>query len=430
MTQPSTVKRALSGHAAIGLLTGALLYIVCLTGTVAVFYPELQRLEQRGVPEMSAITPAAVQTAVENVLASEASKPTTHHLYVHLPVDDLPRATITTDHGAVHLNADGSIFGPEEIAWSDFLVALHYTLNLPGLYGLVLVGILGVMILALSLSGVVAHPRIFRDAFKLRVRQNGGVGLADWHNRMSVWTLPFSVAIALTGAIIGLASVTAWGMAAVFEDGDTGAVFEPIFGKEGKPDETKASVPDVAAALAYMKQHYPQVTPTYVILEDPLTAGQKVQVSALHPRRLIFGEYYRFDAAGTFKGTVGMADGALGQQAAASNYSLHFGSYGGLPVKLAYLIFGAALTAICATGIYIWLGKRDRRGMASPRLRAFWDATVIGVPGVLAATFAARLAFGNAVPFVALFWGGLAAVFFVVAAPMLIRPSPRQSPAT
>ena len=44
----------------------------------------------------------------------------------------------------------------------------------------------------------------------------------------------------------------------------------------------------------------------------------------------------------------GMAAGRqiphLGQQIAASIYNLHFGNFGGLPVKLAYIVFGIALT--------------------------------------------------------------------------------------
>src|SRR3546814_3521352 len=133
-----------------------------------------------------------------DLLATEEGKTATTHLYVHLPVPDLPRATITTDSQAVHVDQAGAIAGPEGNAWSEFLLAVHYRLNIPGLIGLILVGILGVMIVALSLSGVIAHPRIFRDAFRLRARDKEGVGLADWHNRLSVWSLTFALAIALT----------------------------------------------------------------------------------------------------------------------------------------------------------------------------------------------------------------------------------------
>ncbi len=404
----STVKRALSAHAAIGLLAGALLYLVCVTGVVSVFHAETQRLEQPGAPEMTSISPEAVQRGVDAVLASEAGKPKTTHLYVHMPVPDLPRATITTDSQAVHLRPDGSIAMREENAWSEFVVALHYTLHLPSTVGITIVGILGVMLLALALSGVVAHPRIFRDAFRLRARSTNGVGLADWHNRLSVWTLPFSIAIALTGAIIGVGTLTSWGLAKSAYGGDQEAVYAPIFGGEHPADASPAPTPDVAATLRAMRQQHPAVDVSYVILHDPRTAGQHVQVVGLHDRRLIFGEYYHFDAAGRPEGKAGLSDGTSGQQAAASIYNLHFGNYGGLPVKIAYVFFGTVLSAIAATGVYIWLGKRARRGFAEPRLRAGWTALVAGVPLILALTFVLRIALGNELPFNTLFWVALA----------------------
>jgi uncharacterized iron-regulated membrane protein len=421
---PSTVKRGLSAHAAIGLIGGALLYLVCLTGTVLVLYEEWQRFEQPAAPEMASIEPAAVQRAVEAVLAGE-DEPTTH-LYVHMPAPELPRTTITTDTQAVHVDAAGAIAGPEENAWSDFLYALHYTLNLPALVGITIVGALGAMIVALAVSGVIAHPRIFRDAFRLRARNSGGVALADWHNRLSVWTLPFTLAIALTGAIIGLASLAAYGIATASYGGDVEAVYAPLFGDEPEADAAPAPAPDVAAAMRYMARAYPDVEVTYAVLHDPETAGQHVQMVGAHHQRLIFGEYYAFDAGGNFMGTAGLADGALGQQAAASTYNLHFGNFGGLIVKLAYILFGLALTAVCATGTYIWLGKRRRRGIREPRLTAMWHAVVWGSPFALALTLVARLVIGNHAPFTAIFW--IALILAILIAGLRPKHFARQEP--
>jgi len=227
--------------------------------------------------------------------------------------------------------------------------------------------------------------------------------------------LPFSVAIALTGAIIGLATVAAYGIAQVSYGGDVEAVYAPLFGEEHPTDDAKAPAPNVAAALRYMAVNYPDVGVTYAVLHDPGTAGQHVQIVGEHRQRLIFGEYYSFDAAGSFEGTVGLADGAVGQQAAASVYNLHFGNYGGLPVKFAYVLFGLALTVVCATGVYIWLGKRRRRGIEEPRLRAVWSAVVWGSPFALALTLAARFVIGNGAPFTAIFWITLAVLVAVAA---------------
>lgn len=410
------VRKALSAHSAIGLLAAALLYLVCLTGTLTVFYEEWQRFEQPDAPEMSSIAPDAVQAAVAAVLASERGQARTTHLYVHLPVDALPRTTVTTDHQAVHVDRNGQVVAPEENAWAEFLLDLHYRLHLPSTLGLTIVGALGVMIVALSISGVLAHPRIFRDAFRLRARDAGGVGLADWHNRLGVWTLPFTLAIALTGAMIGLGSVNGYGLAAGFYKGDIEAVYAPIFGGEAKPDLRPAALPHVAAALQDIQQRFPDVRPIYVVLHDPMTVGQHVQIIAEHPFRLIYGETYDYDARGRFIGTAGLSDGALGQQLAASTYNLHFGNYGGLSVKIAYAVFGLALTVITATGMSIWLGKRRRRGVDDSRLRAAWRAVVWGVPFALAMCLTARLVVGNAVALPVLFWGMLGLILMATVA--------------
>jgi len=417
-----SVQRALSAHAAIGLLASALLYLICLTGTVVVFYQEWQRIEQPRAPEMAAIAPDAAQRAVAAVLATETGKPATTHLYIHMPIDGLPRTTITTDHQAVHVDADGTIAGPEENAWSEFLLGAHYALNIPGLVGMTIVGIFGVMILALALSGIVAHPRIFRDAFRFRARDNHGVGLADWHNRLSVWTLPFALAIALTGSMIGLGVVGAYGLAAAFYKNDVGAAYAPIFGEEAKADARPAPLASVAAPLAWIAQNHPDVRPTYIILHDPGTRGQHIQIIAEHPRRLIYGETYEFGADGAYHGKVGLSDGHMGQQLAASTYNLHFGNYGGLPVKIVYFILGLALTVVVATGTSIWLGKRERRGLHHPRLRAGWDGVVWGVPLALTITFLARLLVGNGAPLIAIFWTLVVAIPLIA---ILVRPRPR-----
>lgn len=418
------VRRALSGHAAIGLLAGALLYILCLSGTLIVVHEEWQRWEQPTMPEMIVISPEAVQAGIARVLATETDKAPTTHLWVHLPNEALPRTVITTDHQAVYLNQAGNIAGPEAHAWTEFLIHLHYYFHLPAIFGLTVVGALGVMMAALALGGVLAHPRIFRDAFRLRSKGAPQLAYADWHNRLGVWTLPFNLAVSLTGALLGLATIMALVMAAIFYDGDRESVFAPIFGHEPAADARAAPLPNIVEALRHMERVEPGVTPTYVILHDPRTRGQHVQVLADHPRRLIFGDYYLFNANGQFQSKVGMSDGTLGQQAAGSTYKLHFGSFGGLSVKLAYILFGLALTVISATGTWLWLIKRRQRGRPAPRLEAMWTTVIWGSPLLIALAFVLRVTVGPHAPLAAFFWLGL---LLLVAGAALVRHAGRLS---
>lgn len=413
MRPPATlVQRSLGGHAAIGLLASALLYLISLSGTLIVIHDRWQRWEQPTVVDSGPLSPAAVQAAAVAAIARDAAdgKPRTTHLYVRLPTDDLPRAVVTTDHAAWYVDARGRLVAREAHAWTEFVIALHEYLHLPLTWGMIVVGALGVVLAGLVTTGVLAHPRIVRDAFRLRTRHDSQLARADWHNRLGVWTLPFALAVALTGAFIGLGSVGFTVLAKAYTGGDLEKAYQPVFGSEPAPDPRAAPLPDIAAALTTLAARVPAAAPIYAIVHDPGTRGQHVQILAEHPRRLIYGESYAFDAGGRWHGAVGLADGALGKQAAASAYNLHFGNYAGLPVEVAYMLLGLALCVVTATGTTLWLEKRRRRGLGGDRLRGAWVATVWGTPLLLIATLWLRAAAGPDAPLVATFWSALAAL--------------------
>ncbi|MCJ2184692.1 PepSY domain-containing protein [Novosphingobium sp. 1949] len=419
--QPGFVQRALAGHAALGLLIGGLLYLVCLSGALAVFQQDLQRWEEPGAPEMTAISPQAVQRAIETTLARQG-KPT-DHAYVHMPTAGLPRVVVTTDNGANYVEADGSYDRPEAHAWTEFVLFLHYYLNLPAFWGMVLTGTIGAMLCAATLTGVLAHPRIFRDAFRMRLRARAQLSRADMHNRFGVWLLPFILALGLTGAVIGLGQLVFQADASARHGGDLEAAYAPIYGAHPAADPRPAPAPRVDRALDWMGRHRPGLPISYVTIEETGTAGQQIQILAEEPQRLIYGETYLFDGAGHFRSTLGLSDGALGKQAAASLYRVHFGSFGGRPVELAYLVFGLALCVVISTGTTLWLMKRRARGLASPRLEALWAVTIWGSPLLLVLAFWLRMAAGPEAPLARVFWSALVAGSIAAA----LAPSPRLS---
>jgi uncharacterized iron-regulated membrane protein len=417
------VRRALGGHAALGLLAGALLYIIALTGTVVVIHDRLQRWEQPSIAEVATLSPAAAQSAMVAAMAQGAGKPATTHLYLRMPNVDLPRAVVTTDTGAWYVDEGGRLAGREAHAWTEMVISLHEYLHLPVNWGMILVGMLGVVLAALAITGVLAHPRIVRDAFCLRARHDPHIARADWHNRLGVWTLPFVLAVTLTGSFIGLSSVGYSVLAKAYTGGDLERVYAPIYGAEAKSDPASAALPDIRTALTTLAARVPSARPTYVIVHEPGTRGQHVQVLGELPRRLVYGDSYSFDAAGRWMGPAGLSDGAIGQQFAASTYNLHFGNFGGLMVEVAYMLLGLALCVVTATGTTLWLTKRRRRGMGSDRLDASWTALVWGTPLALIATLWLRAAAGADAPLVAGFWGGLA--LLLVAAivwPLAVTP--------
>ncbi|MEO0613785.1 MAG: PepSY-associated TM helix domain-containing protein [Pseudomonadota bacterium] len=410
------VALALEGHTVIGVSFAAVIYILSLSGVLSVFNHELQRWEQPNAPEMASIGPDALQGAAETLLSSETQ--TTTHFYVQLPVWDLPRTVLTTDTQAVFIDEEGRVTGIENHPWTQFILDLHYYLTLPGTLGLTVVGLTGVILLSLTVTGLLGHPRVFRDAFRFRFNGNKRLTEADIHNRLAVWSSPFIISSALTGAMLGLAGIISGVIANLDYEGDIPAVYAPVFGDEPPEIETTAPLANISAALSDVQTRFPQTDPVYVLMHEPNTAGQHLQILSEHPERLIFGDYYNYSSNGEYQRNVGMSDGEIGQQVAASVYRLHFGSFGGMPIKFAYALFGVALAAIICAGLNIFFIRRRERGLVTERLEASWSAIVWGVPTALALTLVISVSgLASFISLSSIFW--LTLLFFVVGAAVI-----------
>lgn len=394
------VKQSLAGHSWIGLLVGTLMYLICLSGTLAVFYEELERWEQPQIAELDEVEPAAAERAM-HALAERAPSDSEHH-YLVFPTPAMPRLRAETDDGGWFVTPDGSLIEPIAHDWTHMLVNLHLYLHLPQTLGLTIVGALGALLCALIVSGFFAHPRIFKDAFKLRFGGSRHLEQADIHNRLSVWGAPFHLIIAVTGAYFGLYAMTTFGISLVSYDGDPQAVTTDIFGDE--PGLEAAVQPlGVASALESLEEIAPGTEPIFLVAHEPGQRSQFMDVYSQHPDRLIYGEAYRFDAAGNYVGREGFSDGEIGKQMLYSTYRLHFGHFGGFPVKVLYGVLGMALTIVAVTGTNVWLARRRRTDYVND----LWSGFVWGTPAALVGAAITQVLFG--VPSTTIFWGLLAA---------------------
>ena len=401
------VQQNLTGHKILGLAIAGLLYLICLSGTVTVFYLDLQRWETPNLPDVTAVSGAAVQRAVDDTRhrlnAQDGS------IYVYAPTDDNPRLNIT--HGAEVRAYDGKgvYAGDGDHKLTNALTELHYYLLLPSSIGMIVVGLGGLVLLALILGGLLSHPRILKDAFTWRRQAQPRLERADLHNRIGVWAAPFHIAIALTGAVIGLSSLILLANAAVFHKGDTAAAAAPIYGPPPVEHHDGALAKNaIVTAYAELKARHADATPGYVAIDSPGSDHETLTITANIKDRLIYGEEFTFDRDGHLTGHLGLQDGAAGKQIYASLYKLHFGSFGGIWVRWAYLLLGAGLCLVCTTGMDIWLIKSAQKGKPCPRLHKAWTGFVWGAP--LAMTWAGGLWFVAQLPFVPVFWSLMAAL--------------------
>jgi len=401
---PAFSKQALSSHSWLGLLVGIFMYLVCLSGTIAVFGQELLRWEQPQVADSVHYEPEAIQAGYEQLLREDAEARSEDHIVIRLPTIDLPRASVSTHDASWYINGDGTLGERKAHPVTDFISELHASLHLPESIGETLVSVLGAMLAALIVSGVFAHRRIFKDAFSWRRQGNTQRKEVDLHNRLSVWGLPFHLMIALTGAYFGLASFMTANYADAIYDGDQMAVFADIYGGVPKVEQDSTKL-DIPAALANLEAEVaPGTQPIFITVEGVGTPEQFMLIGSQHMDRLIYSEQYRFDSSGRFIDQVGYDGGQAGQAAIFSVYRLHFGHFGSEFVKFLYGLLGLALTVISVSGINLWLQKRGKQDA----LNHLWLGLVWGTP--LAVTLAALLQFVFALPIMLTFWGALVAL--------------------
>ena len=387
------VRSVLAGHSALGLAFAALIYVVCFSGSVAVFAREFQRWEQADAPAIAQVTPRAVQTVMQEALKHAGAD--VEHIYITLPTPDLPRLSVMTDaHGQRHTylaTASGQLVEGGEAVWTEFMTRLHIHLHLPQTWGMFVVGLTGVALLSSLISGVLAHPRVFKDAFHLRWGGSKRLQEADIHNRLGVWALPFHVIVSLTGALLGLTTLIVGVLAMAMFQGDTSkayALFLPPIVDDPRP---AAALPDLVAAMEATQRLAPGSRPTFVGLEHPTERGQAVMVNVATPNTLVSGQTYYFDGRGQTLGGVKRDKPVLGEKIQRSLGPLHFGWYGGIVIKLAYGLLGLALTSVTASGVAIWLARRRDKGRPAPRWERLWIGTVWSQPLAFAASALATI---------------------------------------
>lgn len=400
---PALVKSSLSAHSVVGLVIGFLMYLVCLTGALVVFKDLIYRWEQPDVAEFREFDSTTVETALSEYRSRHEEMP--ESVYVVLPSDHERRMHLSDGKNEWLLREDGSLGAEPREGLAHMLMELHYYLHLPSNIGLILVSALGAMLLGLIISGLLAHPRIFRDAFRFRLGGSRRLEQADIHNRLSVWGLPFHLMIALTGAFFGLAGLLVLAAAPAYYDGDREALIADIYGGDPVVEAPVQKV-DIATAMADLELRVPGAEPIYLVVQKPGTSGQFLEIAASLPGRLVFSEIYRYGSDGQYINHQHLADGTAGRQVLYSVYRIHFGHFGeawdGLWVKLAYLLLGLALTVVSVSGVNIWLARRGGRNWVND----LWCAGVWGTPAALALSAIGSVV-GGVTP-IGLFLAGLA----------------------
>lgn len=363
MLRARTVKAWYRVHKWTSLVCTAFLLLLCLTGLPLIFHHELDHLLGNAVeaPAMPADTPRAMVDSA--VAAAQARHPQEVVRFVYWEEDepDLVYVTLAVSRDAppdadrlVVVDArTAEVLGEPDI--QSGLMYVLYKLHVDlfaGLPGKLFLGLMGLLFVASIVSGIVVYGPFMRrlDFGTLRLRQSRRLRWLDLHNLLGIVTVAWVLVVGGTGAINTLADV----LIQLWRFDQLSTMIAPYAGKP--PLDRLGSVD---RALATAAEAAPGMTPSFVAFPGSFVSSEHHYMVAMRGETPLTSRLIR-------PVLVDAATGALTDTrdmpwyitALLVSQPLHFGDYGGMPLKVIWAVLDVITIAVLASGLYLWLARR------------------------------------------------------------------------
>jgi uncharacterized iron-regulated membrane protein len=355
-------------HKWTSLICTAFLLMLCLTGLPLIFHDEIDALTEAspalGKPGVASSGRAPGLLPLDTMLAKAlAARPGEVATFMAFD-NQQPSMTITT---APAPNSPGSamtvqlwdrstglpIGEVEDGGVMPFLLELHTDMFL-GLPGMLFLGAMGVLFVAAIVSGVVLYAPFMRKlAFgTLRTSRSRRLKWLDYHNLLGVTVLAWTVVVGTTGVINALATP-------IMQLWQRTELAEMTREYAGKPPVPPARYGSIDKAMAQARRALPGNDPQFIAFPGGAYSskhhyavffqGDSALTRRLLTPALIDAETSAFVAARPMPWY---------NQALSLSQPLHFGDYGGLPLKILWAVLTLFTIVVLGSGLYLWLGKR------------------------------------------------------------------------
>lgn len=399
MVDKATSKRLLAVHGWSGTLLGLFLYIVIVTGSVAVLAHEIgewsisgSQTEAPFSQPIDARIKELAQTVAPEFREDLAIYPNpagslvvffhTHGTNSAGDPDDLG-VRFLLEPGTLRVLARDEGYGMEmpgdpQGALESFLSTLHISLHAPNPVGLYLTGLAGFVMLFAVISGIILHKHLIKDLFVAPRLSSRLLNRRDRHILAGSWSLPFGFLLAFTGTFFSFAGAIGLPIVAMVSfGGDQVKMIETLVGAPPATSEARADMANLDTILASSIART-GTQPDFVNVVHWGKADAKLQIthgpsgssieSSNHIYSMTTGAYEGIKPDLGTKPSVGSAIFAwMGP--------LHFGHFAGLLSKIVWGALGLATCYVTLTGLRLWVERR----MDQPGWR--WLGTAIPMVG-------------------------------------------------
>jgi uncharacterized iron-regulated membrane protein len=390
-----SIRRWTSVHTWTSVVCTVFLLFLCVTGLPLIFHEEIDNAT-RGydVPSLPAKTPRASLDRL--VDAAKARHPGDVIQYM-VPDADNPHimgATmgrdVTAQEGLAFLvidNRTARVLDEPELQGGvmHVLLTLH-TDMFAGLPGKLFLGLMGLVFLASVVSGVVVYKPYMRkiDFATVRKRTRRLYWL-DVHNVFGIVTVAWVVVVGVTGVVNTWADL----VVRYWQYDQMAAMIAPY---RGQPPLAASEVGSLQRAVDTANAAMPDRTLAFVAF--PGTA-----LSSPHHYAVFMRGATPLTAKLLRPALVDAATGELTDSRDLPWYvtsllvsqPLHFGDYGGMPLKIIWALLDVIAIVVLASGVYLWLRKRSPSPVDSQAMRTGDDDDAPRAPRPNAAAVRARL---------------------------------------
>jgi uncharacterized iron-regulated membrane protein len=350
-------------HKWTSLVCTVVLLLLCVTGLPLIFHHEIEELTGDAVeaPEMPPGTPnASVDRVVAAALANRAG-----HMVRFVSWDkDHPGVVFVGDVPSLDAPPEDTrwqsmdartaavLKAPEEPGGFLYTMLKLHTDLFAGLPGSLFLGFMGLLFLTATVSGVVLYaPFMRRLPFgTVRRERTARTKWLDLHNLLGIVTLVWVFVVGATGVINTWADI----VLDVWRNDQLAEMTRPYAGKP--PARTLGSLD---RALAVAGEAAPGMTPGFVAYPgSPFSSPQHYAVfmrggtpltARLLKPVLIDAERLTLTAA---------ADMPWYVTTLLVSQPLHFGDYGGMPMKIIWAALDILTIVVLGSGLYLWVVRR------------------------------------------------------------------------
>jgi len=347
--------------------------LLCLTGLPLIFSHEIAHLSGKAVELPRPEAHPGMASLDTLVAAARARHPDRVVQYASPDEEDArlwhvsltPRLDVTDDYRSVALDGrDARVLAEPRYdeGFMYWMARLHIDL-FAGLAGKLFLGFMGLLLVVAIVSGVVLYAPFMRKLDFGTVRQASGprTRWLDLHNLLGIVTLTWALVVGATGVLNTWADL----LIKYWQHDQLSTLLAPYQGQPLVPPAERASL---QRSLEAAQAHEPHKKLLFIAF--PGTAFSS-------PHHTAFFMQGNTPLTSKLLKPV-LVDARTAQVTAAPDLPwyltallvsqpLHFGDYGGLPMKVLWALLDLVTIAVLGSGLYLWVKKRHQTPATAPQ---------------------------------------------------------------